>query len=197
MVKCYRRNLRFLEEIKMETNEFERPQSDAELEAQALLEEKPKENVLLGIVGALLFSLAGTLTYFILYQLGYLAALSGIVAVICAMYGYKLFAKGESKKTVVIAVIMSFLAIVLAWYGCLAKDVYDAYAEWYQSGEIDYAITFGTAFSKAYIFLDNADVARPYYTDLVMSLFLSIIGCVGMFVRSNSGKKTKSKDKTE
>lgn len=51
----------------METNEFERPQSDAELEAQALLEEKPKENVLLGIVGALLFSLAGTLTilYFI------------------------------------------------------------------------------------------------------------------------------------
>lgn len=97
----------------METNEFERPQSEAELEAQALLEEKPKENVLLGIVGALLFSLAGTVTYFVLYQLGYLAALSGIVAVICAMYGYKLFAKGESKKTVVIAVIMSFLAIVL------------------------------------------------------------------------------------
>lgn len=181
----------------METNEFERPQSEAELEAQALLEEKPKENVLLGIVGALLFSLAGTVTYFILYQLGYLAALSGIVAVICAMYGYKLFAKGESKKTVVIAVIVSFLAIVLAWYGCLAKDVYDAYAEWYQSGEIDYAITFGTAFSKAYIFLDDADVARPYYTDLVMSLFLSIIGCVGMFVRSNSNKKTKSKGKTE
>lgn len=92
----------------MEANEFERPQSEAELEAQALLEEKPKENVLLGIVGALLFSLAGTVTYFVLYQLGYLAALSGIVAVICAMYGYKLFAKGESKKTVVIAVIMSF-----------------------------------------------------------------------------------------
>ena len=38
----------------MEANEFERPQSEAELEAQALLEEKPKENVLLGIVGALL-----------------------------------------------------------------------------------------------------------------------------------------------
>ena len=113
------------------------------------------------------------------------------------MYGYKLFAKGESKKTVIIAIIVSFLAIVLAWYGCLAKDVYDAYAEWYQSGEIDYAITFGTAFSKAYIFLDDADVARPYYTDLVMSLFLSIIGCVGMFVRSNSNKKTKSKGKTE
>lgn len=181
----------------METNEFERPQSEAELKAQALVEEKPKENVFLGIVGALLFSLAGTVTYFVLYQLGYLAALSGIVAVICAMYGYKLFAKGESKKTVVIAVVMSFLAIVLAWYGCLAKDVYDAYAEWYQSGEIDYAITFGTAFSNAYKFLDDADVARTYYTDLVMSLFLSIIGCVGMFVRNNSAKKTKSKGKTE
>ena len=38
----------------MEANEFERPQSEAELKAQALLEEKPKENVLRGIVGALL-----------------------------------------------------------------------------------------------------------------------------------------------
>ncbi len=181
----------------MENNEIERPQSKAELEAQALIEQKPKENVLLGILGAFLFSLVGGVVYFVLYQLGYLAALSGIVAVICAMYGYKLFAKGESKKTVVIAVIMSFVVIVFAWYGCLAKDVYNAYAEWYQAGEIDYTITFSTAFSNAYKFLDDIDVARSYYTDLVMSLFLSIIGCVGMFVRNNSAKKMKSKGKTE
>lgn len=82
----------------MEINEFERPQSEAELKAQALLEEKPKENILLGIVGALLFSLAGTVTYFVLYQLGYLAALSGIVAVICAMYGYKLLRRARVKR---------------------------------------------------------------------------------------------------
>ena len=82
----------------MEANEFERPQSEAELEAQALLEEKPKENVLLGIVGALLFSLAGTVTYFVLYQLGYLAALSGIVAVICACTATSFSQRARAKR---------------------------------------------------------------------------------------------------
>lgn len=179
----------------MENNEFNQTQSTAVLEAQAVLEEKPHENVALGILGAFLFSLAGGIVYFVLYQFGYLAALSGIVAVVCAMYGYKIFAKGESRKSVVIAVIMSFIAIIFAWYGCLAKDVYDAYAEWYQSGEIDYTVNYTTAFLNAYIFLDDADVARSYYADLVVSLFLSIVGCIGMLVRSNTDRKTAEKNK--
>lgn len=181
----------------MENNEFNRTQSTAVLEAQAALEENPRENVALGILGAFLFSLAGGVVYFVLYQFGYLAALSGIVAVVCAMYGYKIFAKGESRKGVVIAVIMSFIAIVLAWYGCLAKDVYDAYAEWYQSGEIDYTVSYTTAFLNAYIFLDDAEVARPYFADLAVSLFLSIVGCIGMFVRKSADKKQSKKSKAK
>ncbi len=181
--------------INMENNELNQTQSTAVPEAQAALEENPRENVLLGILGAFLFSLVGGVVYFVLYQFGYLAALSGIVAVVCAMYGYKIFAKGESKKGVVIAVIMSFITIVFAWYGCLAKDVYDAYAGWYQSGEVDFTVTFSTAFSKAYLFLDDADVARSYYADLVVSLFLSIVGCIGMFVRNSADKKQTKKSK--
>ncbi len=181
----------------MENNEFNRTQSTAVLEAQAALEKKPRENVALGILGAFLFSLAGSVVYFVLYQFGYLAALSGIVAVVCAMYGYKIFAKGESRKGVVIAVIMSFIAIILAWYGCLAKDVYDAYAEWYQSGEIDYTVSYTTAFLNAYIFLDDADVARTYFADLAVSLFLSIVGCIGMFVRKSADKKQTKKSKVK
>jgi len=179
----------------MENNGFEQPQSTAVTEATAIIEEKPRENALLGILGAFIFSLAGGIVYFLLYQVGYLAALSGIVAVVCAMYGYKIFAKGESKKGVVIAVIMSFITIILAWYGCLAKDVYDVYAQAYQNGEVDYAVTFGTAFSNAYIFLDEEDVARQYFADLAVSLFLSVVGCIGMFVRRNTDKKQTKKSK--
>ena len=42
------------------------------------------ENRLAGTVGALLFSLAGGVVYFLLYQVGYIAAISGLIGVICA-----------------------------------------------------------------------------------------------------------------
>ena len=37
------------------------------------------ENRLAGTVGALLFSLAGGVVYFLLYQVGYIAAISGLI----------------------------------------------------------------------------------------------------------------------
>ena len=43
-----------------------------------------------------MFALAGGIVYFLLYQLGYLASLSGLIAIVCALKGYKLFAvKGK------------------------------------------------------------------------------------------------------
>ncbi|MBO5767302.1 MAG: hypothetical protein J6R49_02135, partial [Clostridia bacterium] len=55
-----------------------------------------QENVLAGIVGALLFSLAGGIVWFLLYQIGFLAAISGIIGVVCAIKGYAIFGKRES-----------------------------------------------------------------------------------------------------
>jgi hypothetical protein len=64
--------------------------------------EQKQENVVAGIFGALLFSLAGGIIWFLLYQIGYLAAISGIVGVICAIKGYGIFGKRESVKGVII-----------------------------------------------------------------------------------------------
>ena len=80
------------------------------------------ENVLFGIVGAFLFSLVGGVLYYLLYQMGYLAALSGLVGVICAITGYSFFAKKESTKGTVISVIIAALVLVAAWYLCVASD---------------------------------------------------------------------------
>ena len=54
------------------------------------------ENVLAGTVGAFLFALVGGVLWYVLYQIGFLAAISGIVGVICAIKGYSFFAKRES-----------------------------------------------------------------------------------------------------
>ncbi len=78
--------------------------------------EQPEENKIAGTLGAFLFALAGGLAYFALWQLGFIAAISGFLAVFCAMKGYKLFAKKESVYGVVTSVVVSVLVIVIAWY---------------------------------------------------------------------------------
>ena len=68
------------------------PNSPAAYEQQEIIEHK-----LAGTFGALLFALAGGIVYFLLYQLGYLASLSGLIAIVCALKGYKLFAKKKAR----------------------------------------------------------------------------------------------------
>ena len=138
--------------------------------------DRGEENVLFGIVGAFLFSLVGGILYYVLYQIGYLAAISGLVGVICAIKGYAIFSKKESVRGIVISIIMAVLVLVIAWYFCLSNDVYLAYQEWYANGEVEQALTFFESVSCAYLFLPDVPA---YFADLGISLLLGAVGCFG------------------
>lgn len=157
------------------------------------VEIQEKENVLAGIVGALLFALAGGVLWFLLYQVGFLAGISGIVAVVCAIKGYSLFAKKESLKGVIIAVLAAIFIIVVAWYFCLSMDVYKAYQEWYAAGEVDYTVTFFEAVRGAYLFLTDGEILGAYLLDLGIGLALC---CVGAY-RSISNAVLRVKQEKE
>ena len=141
-------------------------------------DEDVRENVLFGTVGAFLFALVGGVIWFVLYQIGFLAAISGIIAVVCAIRGYTFFAKKESVKGVIISVIMAVLVIVIAWYACLSMDVYSAYQEWFANGEVDFTLTFFESVSAAPLFLAEPEIARAYLADLAIGLLLCIVGCI-------------------
>ena len=128
------------------------------------------ENRLAGTVGALLFSLAGGIVYFLLYQVGSIAAISGLIGVICAFKGYEVFAKKLSKFGCIISVVMALLVIILAWYCCLAKDVYSAYQSWFADGEIDFTLTFAESLRNAYRFLSEPEISKSYVTDLIINI---------------------------
>lgn len=149
-----------------------------------------EENVLAGAVGAFLFSLAGGVLWFVLYQVGYLAAISGIVGVICAIKGYALFAKKESVKGIVISVIMAVIVLAVAWYLCLSMDVYNAYQEWFKAGEVDFTVTFGEAVRGAYLFFEDSEIAVSYIKDLLFGLALCAFGAVHSIV--NAVKRVKA-----
>ncbi len=134
------------------------------------------ENVLAGIVGAFLFSLAGGALWFVLYMIGFIAAISGLVGAICAIKGYSVFAKKESVKGIVISVIISLIVMVIAWYFCLAYDIYTVHLEWFEAGEIDFTYTFFESVRVAPFFLEDPAIRGAYIKDLVLGLAFCVIG---------------------
>ena len=93
---------------------------------------KRRENIALGVLGALLFSAAGGLVHFGLLQLGYIAWISALVGMAAGYFGYGLFS--GRKNTVhgaILAVVFTMLMIVAAEYFGLAKEIFDAFKETY------------------------------------------------------------------
>jgi hypothetical protein len=142
---------------------------------------KEQENTLAGIVGAFLFSLAGGILWFVLYQIGFLAAVSGFIGVICAVKGYTFFSKSknESLKCVIISSVMTTIVLIAAWYFCVAYDIYNIFYEWFLAGEIDYYYTFFEAVQVApYILLENTAALIAYVKDLAIGLLCAVLGVI-------------------
>lgn len=138
--------------------------------------ENVNENVVAGIVGAFLFSLAGGVLWFVLYLFGFIAGISGLVGAVCAIKGYSVFSKKESVKGIVISVIIALLVMVLAWYLCLAYDVWDIHNYWYEQGDIDYTITYFEAVQASGYYLEDPEIGPAYLGDLGIGLLFCIIG---------------------
>ena len=134
-----------------------------------------------------MFSLAGGIIWFLLYQVGILAAISGLIGVVCAIKGYAIFGKRESTKGIIISTVIAFIVLVLAWYLCLSYDVYDAYQLWYEEGEIDFTLTFFESVANAHLFLEEPEIASAYFKDLGLGLLFCVIGAFS-YVKAAIGK---------
>ena len=150
-----------------------------------------KENVLAGAVGAFLFSLVGGILWFVLYQIGYVAAVSGLIGVICAVKGYTFFAKtkNESNKCLVISVIIAMLVLAISWYLCVGYDIYLAYQAWYAEGEIDFTLTFFESIRAIPYYFADVEFLVAYLKDLGFGLLFAILGIVSYL--SSREKKRK------
>lgn len=75
---------------------------------------KAPENMLLGMIGALVGALIGGGSIILLSQLGYIASLSGVLLAVCTLKGYELLAKGMSKRGVAVCAILMLVTPFLA-----------------------------------------------------------------------------------
>ena len=139
-----------------------------------------KENVLAGVVGAFLFSLVGGILWFVLYQIGYLAAVSGLVGVICAVKGYTFFAKTkeESKRCLIISIITTVVVLAISWYFCVAYDIYLAYQEWFAAGEVEFTYTFFESVQVVPYFFAEPEILIGYLKDLGFGILFAGLGVI-------------------
>ena len=137
---------------------------------------KRRENIALGVLGALLFSAAGGLVHFGLLQLGYIAWISALVGMAAGYFGYGLFS--GRKNTVhgaILAVVFTMLMIVAAEYFGLAKEIFDALKETYD-------IAFRDALASVPDFLTEAEIRTSVLKDLGIAFVFSILEAV-FFIR--------------
>lgn len=139
------------------------------------------ERVGMGVLGAILFSLAGAVVYYVLWSVNIIAAISGIICVICALKGYEILAGGRTKRGIFISVAVSAVMLVLAWYFCYCSDIHAYWESAFAAGETDYVPTVWECLSYGYLDLP----ANPgYLVDLLLSLAMGGLGCWGYVTRS-------------
>lgn len=142
--------------------------------------QEKRENVIGGIVGAFLGSLIGVAVIVVLEQLGYVAAISGIVMGVCAFKGYELLGGKLSKLGVVISVL---IMIIMIWVGTRASWALVLQKEIYTEE------SFFTVFRLFDQVLDElkamgADITSDFTKDLIMQYVFAAIGAGSMIFRA-------------
>ena len=153
-----------------------------------------RENVLAGIIGAFLFSLVGGILWFVLYQIGYVASISGLVGVVCAVKGYTFFAKAkrESVLCLILSTLITVLVLAISWYFCIAYDIFLAYEEWFEAGEVAFSLTFFESINAVPMFLEDSEILTAYVKDLGLGLVFAVVGVIYyLAVRERKNKRQR------
>ena len=154
--------------------------------SSASASEEGHGNITAGVVGAFLFSLIGGLLYFVVYQIGIIAGICGLVIFVLANFGYGLFAKTKNKASMValiVSIVATIVMIFLAEYFCLSFEIFQAYKE------MD--ITIFDAIKATPEFLAEPEISSAVTEDLAFAYifgFLASIGNIKSIIKARKAK---------
>ena len=153
----------------------------ANISDKAQAEADTPENVVAGIVGALGGALLGAVVVVIFGRLGFVTALSGLIAAICSLKGYELLAKKMSVKGAIISCVAMLVMIYVGHRADWAIDVAKCF-------EVD----FFTAFRAVPILIEEEAIELGQYLKGLLLVYLfALIGAVPSVINSIKGQKTK------
>lgn len=158
---------------------FENVSSD--LDDKAHVEAETPENVAAGVIGALLGALLGAAVVVIFGRLGYVTALSGLIAAVCSLKGYELLAKKMSIKGAIISCAAMLIMIYVGHRTDWAIEV----AQYFD-------VDFFKAFRAIPVLIQEEVIDKAQYLKgLLMVVLFALIGAVPTVIKSIKGQKTK------
>ncbi len=143
-----------------------------------------KENVPMGIVGAILGSLLGCLAIVLLDSMGFVAAISGVVMAAGTLKMYEKFAKKMSKTGIIICVIVMLVMTLLAANVATSLRVVQELKE--------YGITveFSDIFTNLYTYISKDMIdGGVYFGNLALIYVFNAIGAFGILKTSAANNK--------
>ncbi|MBR5696418.1 MAG: hypothetical protein IKX43_09375 [Paludibacteraceae bacterium] len=160
-------------------------------EAYEEMERQPG-NYLRGFLGASLFSIPGILVTFLLFMLGKIAALSGIVYYFLAQKGYIWFKGKFDKLGVAIVSLTSLLFVVIGTYLSYIASIVVELCKGDSSSE---GLSVSEATKFAFVYVKAPEVEEELLSNIYMSLFICgiiiVIYAYGAF--KSTGKPTVKK----
>ena len=141
-------------------------------------------NIVAGIVGAFLFSILGGIIYFIIYQIGVIAGITGLITFVLANFGYGLFAKTKNKTSVVgliVSSVATLIMIFLAEYFCVSFEIYQVFKEG--------GITIFDAIRVTPEFLADPEILPGVLKDLAFAYIFGIVAAASEIINLFKAKK--------
>ena len=136
------------------------------------------ENVLLGIIGAIIGSLAGGALIIFFSSIGFVASLAGLAMAVCTLLLYEKFAGSISKKGIIISIII-MIAMTL-----LAENIAISLKAAKELKEYGYNLNFIDIFKNLYTFLrDDVLDMSSYISNLFMVYLFTILGAVSTIAK--------------
>ena len=136
--------------------------------------QRVRDNVPAGIVGALVGSLLGVAVIILFGQMGYVAAVSGVVMAYACLKGYELLGKNLTIKGVVICVV---IMAAMTYLGNRANWAFTAVRE--LSGQLGFSrYTFFDWFRELPGMLKEVGEAASYLETLALTYFFVLVGAV-------------------
>ena len=146
-----------------------------------------KSKLIPGLVGAFLGALIGCVVYFFVWQLGYIAAIAGLVTAVCAFKGYEMLGGALDKKGVIACIVVIIIAV---FFGNQIAWAYEAYKAYKESGA-----GFFDCFRALNQILAENEATGQYYADLAISYVMTVLGSfrsvVNVFKSSSGSYKVK------
>ena len=139
-------------------------------------------NPVLGLIGAIIGILLGTIAWIIVGEFGWFVGWIGFLIVFLGIYGFKLLGKGITKGWGIVIMILSLVAIVFAQFFSLGLGIFE-----YAKSE-GVRLTLIEVIIYIPIFLTESSILREFITNLLIGLG---IGGLGMF---SSISKLPTKD---